>query len=450
MWATLGIGPFRETRWQLGSQFVLMVCVWCGVTLCGGSPAGAQSAADLQDRLLVDGLLDDWQAAECVFRNTAVCSALALPGPCPPEEPLDDSAWSRLQELQQIKVTWDATHLYIAVEAVIADHALVVLLDTDRGGLGGMTELAVWRRAIRFGNAFNPDYLLAVHDRQRSPELWRVRSPQGLESISPDEFTATASFQVDAAGRALEAAIPWSVLFPGAPFLVNPDSLAPEEPMFVLPTAAAVQGLRLLAVLVHAEDGLSAADVAPDASHPLPLASRDPVTLDRAVHVEWSSGTTAPHFVAFGQAVQLQAAARFVPETTLDVTPHWELSRLDTYAVQALGTSETTRLLLADAGYDLQFVFDFNDPALNQVYVTASIFSMRGERVLLLYQNSLRQSVGAMAPWGRFSNPLQDRWGGEDRHGKPMDAGMYFLRITAGANPGVVSTREQRTIVVVR
>ena len=75
---------------------------------------------------------------------------------------------------------------------------------------------------------------------------------------------------------------------------------------------------------------------------------------------------------------------------------------------------------------------------------------MRGERVLILYQDSLRQSAGAMAPWGRFSNPSQDRWGGEDRHGKPMDAGMYFLRITAGANPGVVSTREQRTIVVVR
>jgi hypothetical protein len=413
----------------------------------GAVPVAAQSAADLSARLVIDASLDDWQPAECVFRNAAVCSSLALPSPCDEEEANDDSAWSNLQDVHQIKVTWDARYLYIGVDAVIADHALLVLLDTQPGGLDDMTDLRRWRRAVRFGSSFQPDYLLAVQDRQRAPELWRVQSLQFLEPVEPASFRATASFQVEAADRALEAAIPWSVLFPDAALAVNPDPDAPETPMFVLPAAAATQGLRLQAIVAHSAEGFGVADVAPDASLPLSSQARDPAVLDRAVSVDWADASGA--FVAFGAAIQSQTAPRFVPVDATPDSPPIRFSRLDTYDLDSPGTP-ATRLLLADAGHELGFVFDFEDNGLQRVYVSASIYSMRGEPMRVLVENALRTSSGAAAPWGRFSDPAVDRWKGDGRRESSVDAGMYILRVDAGPTPGVVTARQQRTIVVVR
>jgi len=408
----------------------------------------AQSSADLSGRIVIDAVLDDWNPVECIFRTTRLCSVLALPTPCEVEEPPDDSAWSKLQDVHQVKVTWDAQFLYLAVEGVIADHALILLLDTRAGGLENMLALRDWRRAIRFSEAFKPDFLLTVRDRDRSPELWRVQGVQSLEAIDPDRFQASASFQVDAAGAALEAAIPWSILFPEAPLRVNPDSLAPAEPMFVLPADAGVQGLRLQAVVVHASDALGAADVAPDASNPLPLSDRDAVRLDRAAHIDWRGASAGP-FVAFGAAVQTQTTPRFVPDSTGTRRAPLTFRLFETYDLQ--GTlNQPTRLLLADAGHEVGFVFDFEDATLEQVYVSAVIFSMRGEPMQVLYENSLRRTAVGMAPWGRFSNPDEDRWNGEGRRGTSVDAGMYLLRVTAGLTPGAVSARQQRTLVVVR
>lgn len=425
---------------------VLAACCLSGVLLFS-SMASAQSAADLRDRIVIDALLDDWQAVECVFRTANLCSILAIPAPCTTEEPADDSAWSRLQEVHQVKVTWDARYLYVGVQAVIADHALIVLLDTGAGGLEDMTALREWRRAVRFSDAFTPDFLLTVRDRDRSPEFWRVRAVQNLELIDASLYEATASFQSDMAGAALEAAIPWSVLFPEAPQQFNPHPLAPADPMFVLPTDAAAQGLRLQAVVVHAEEGLGAADVAPDPSSPLPLSYRDVVTLDRAARVDWRAESTVPQFVAFGAAVQTQTTARFVPDSSRTGVSPLDFRELQTYDL--LG-QQPTRLLLADAGHEIGFVFDFDDTSLQQVYVSASIYSMRGEPMRVLYENSLRRTAVATPPWGRFSNPSEDRWKGDGRRGTSVDAGMYLLSVTAGLTPGVVTARQQRTIVVVR
>jgi hypothetical protein len=279
--------------------------------------------------------------------------------------------------------------------------------------------------------------------------LWRVRAVQDLERLDPDAFEAAMSFQLEAAGRALEVAIPWSTLFPEAPQQINPDSLAPTHPMFVLPPDAAAQGLRLQAVVVHAADGLGAADVAPDASHPLPPSARDAVVLDRAVHVQWRATPAATDFVAFGAAVQTQTSPRFVPDSTRTGVAPLRFRQFETVDLHG-ASNQPTRLLLADAGHEIGIVFDFEDATLERVYVSASIYSMRGERMQVLYENSLRQSATSMPPWGRFSIPSEDRWKGDGRLGTSVDAGMYLLRVTAGLAPGVVSVREQRTIVVVR
>lgn len=422
--------------------------MWGAILLClSVSPAWPQSAADLSSRLVIDAALDDWRPLECVFRSAAVCRALALPGPCVREEATDDSVWSLLQDVHQVKVTWDAQRLYVAAEAVIADHALIVLLDTRPGGLTDMVDLRRWRRAVRFGASFQPDYILAMQDRQRTPELWRVQSVDFLEPIAQEDFQATASFEVEATSRAVEAAIPWSVLFPGADVAVNPAPGAPATPMFVLPAGSALQGLRLQVVVVHAAEGFGAADVAPDASQRLSSQATDAAVLDRCVSVDWADASG--RFVAFDAAIQSQSGPRFVPQGVTAASKPIRFARLDTHDLDSPG-APATRLLLADAGHELGFVFDFVDDGLQQVYVSAILYSMRGEPMRVLYENSMRSSSVAAPPWGRFSDPALDRWNGQGRHGVSVDAGMYVLRVNAGPSPGVVTARQQRTIVVVR
>src|SRR5262245_17576409 len=87
--------------------------------------AAAQSAADLRGRLTIDARTLDWSATEVAFRGPDACRALVPPLVCPQdEEPSTDSRASALQDVRQIRVTWDAHNLYIAVEATLGGAAL--------------------------------------------------------------------------------------------------------------------------------------------------------------------------------------------------------------------------------------------------------------------------------------------------------------------------------------
>ncbi|MFQ5601281.1 MAG: hypothetical protein ACE5G2_12110 [Candidatus Krumholzibacteriia bacterium] len=115
-----------------------------------------------------------------------------------------------------------------------------------------------------------------------------------------------------------------------------------------------------------------------------------------------------------------------------------------------LGPASPTRLLLADAGRDLEFAFRVADPAPAVVYLTASVYSMRGERVADLVRDERRSARTLQEPFGRFGDPARDRWDGRDLAGQPVPGGMYVLRVSAGTSPGVTTSRQQRTIAVVR
>lgn len=411
------------------------------------STALAQSAPDLSGRMRVDGSTREFTPAEAVFRNADVCPLLVPPPNCAGDEERDgDSSWSAQQDVHQIHVTWDAEKLYLGVDGRLGGHALLVLLDFQPGGLTTMSDLLHWRRALRFGPELRPDAFLAVRDAERLPELWLVEGTEGLRRIAPEDYEARASFDADAPGRGLEAAIPWGVLFPGAPSGVDPEPGAPAQPVFVLPEASSQNGLRIAAVVVDAEDGFSGPDVAPDNTAGMPLDPRQPADVDRVARVAWDEVSVGPqHFVDFGAAVETQASARFLPEAPRAPEPGLRLEEVRTYA-----GGRASRLLLADAGLDLQFSFRAASPGPSVLYVSASVYSMRGERVKDLYRDRARAPASLPPPFGTYGDPALDRWDGLDETGRPVPGGIYVLRISAGTSPGAATTRVQRAITVVR
>jgi hypothetical protein len=405
---------------------------------------GAQSEADLSGRIAIDGVIDlpgEYRFAEAVFRTAEICDGLAI-SPCPEEEPPGDSAWSALQDVEQIFVTWDASRLYLAVPGRIAGHALILFIDHRSGGMHEAANLSRWRRALRFGPDLRPDAFVAVRDGARAPELFLVTRNEALEQVHLERYEALASFEADAPGRALEISIPWSVLFPSAP--PPPHGTASPAPTFVLPADAAFQGLRLAALAVHAQDGLGAADAAPDPSMRLPLEPRTALVIDRAARVIWDADRDG--LVDFGAAVQTQSAARFVPEAPRAADGRFEIVALETF--RAATPSTSARVLFPEAGVHLGFRFRVSESAPAVLYVTASIYSMRGERVVDLVRDAARSCDPRAAPYC-FGVAARDRWDGRDGNGGAVPGGMYLLRVSAGIRPGVDSARAQRTIAVV-
>lgn len=405
---------------------------------------GAQSAPDLSDRITIDGRIDlatEYAFVEAVFRTAEICDGLSV-SPCPLEEPPDDSSWSALQDVEQIFVTWDAAGLFLAVSGRIASHALVLFIDHRSGGMHEASSLSRWRRALRFGPTLRPDAFVAVRDAARAPELFLVTRNEALQQVHLESYEAVATFEADAPGRALEIFIPWSVLFPGA--ASPPDSAAPGAARFELPYDARTQGLRLAAAVVHAQDGLAAADVAPDPSTRLPLEPRSAAVLDRAARVDWDADRDGR--VDFGAAVQTQAQARFVPDAPRAADARFEIVALETF--RADRPSVGARTLFPEAAVDLGFRFRVSEPAPATVYVTASVYSMRGERIVELLRDAARSCDPQQAPYC-FGSASRDRWDGRDASGRAVPGGMYLLRVTAGLRPGIESTRAQRTIAVV-
>jgi hypothetical protein len=139
--------------------------------------------------------------------------------------------------------------------------------------------------------------------------------------------------------------------------------------------------------------------------------------------------------------VQTQAAPRFVPAAPSPVRVQLALRGLRTQA-----GGRDSRLLIADAGLGLAFVFDVAMPAPPELYVTARVLTVRGEHVRDLYRDVRR----VPDPQGGFVDAAADRWDGRDKRGQAVNAGMYVLQLRASLSPGGTTVEDQFTIAVVR
>lgn len=173
-------------------------------------------------------------------------------------EPDNDSV-KPPNELYDIKATWDASYLYLAVDCRFKDKGVIIYIATDypgvmnTSGMSDASQLNSWKRELFFTDTkFKPNYFIAAWS-TGAPQLWGVQynsftfSYSAAQETSDTYFTAASGID-QFAGRSIEMKIPWDFFFGLGDGKVNKDAT-----------------IRIAAALVG-NDGENAFDIAPDNS----------------------------------------------------------------------------------------------------------------------------------------------------------------------------------------
>ena len=233
------------------------------------SSALAVTGRDLSDRIVIDGITDEWELDESLFQTNEETGGL--------EESLSDSEWGFNNDLNQIRITWDARFLYVGVNAIIYDNNVVILFDTADGGMQEMTNLNSWRRNFVF-QGIQPDLFLATWDGNTLPQVWGF---VGRNQVSQtDSVQTVASFSQGNQNRAMEAAIPWRFVLGGD---VETEPLPGGDSTVVLPEG--LESIRVVGVVTAGGDGTGGPDSAPDNLSGHTIDSSVQVTLDNWVEI---------------------------------------------------------------------------------------------------------------------------------------------------------------------
>ena len=198
----------------------------------------SQTDTDLSDRIMIDGISDDFTTNENILSD--------LDGSLL-ESPLD-SYWGEYNDVKQIKATWDASYLYIAVDACSWENSVLLFIDVDNSyGIQDMNQINAWQRSFKFYN-INPDFFVGTWDTNDTPQFWKVKEGGSLEvqQIATSDTLSTttvASFDTGNLSGSMEIRIPWETLN------INNSSL---------------ESIKLLSVITTRSNFTSGPDSAPD------------------------------------------------------------------------------------------------------------------------------------------------------------------------------------------
>jgi len=196
----------------------------------------SETGDDIYDRFTLDGLSDEFTEDEYILVDTSGTDI----------ESDTDSYWGENNDIRQIKVTWDAENLYVAVDACCWGNNVILYFDIyDDYGLQDQQDLNAWMRNFKFYN-LNPDFFLATWDTNTDPQFWMIREGQSqvADEIDSEDY---AGFDTGQQGRAMEAIIPFSALY------YNDTR-----------TMANYPSIRMVAVVTAGGDYTSGPDCAPD------------------------------------------------------------------------------------------------------------------------------------------------------------------------------------------
>ncbi|GJM45549.1 MAG: hypothetical protein DHS20C21_23910 [Gemmatimonadota bacterium] len=388
------------------------------------SNADARTAGRLANRIVVDGITDEWEPDESLFQLN-----VSDPGNPVLEESLSDSKWGFQNDINQVRVTWDADFLYVAVDAIIFDNNVILLFDYRPGGMVAMTDISAWRRNFVF-QGIQPDLFLATWDGNTLPQVWNV---QGNDATQQDAttFQTVATFSKGTQGRSMEAAIPWPFLLgPGAPF---DFSTTYNDSVYTLPPD--IHTLKVVAILTAGADGTGGPDSAPDnlQGHDVDGAQR--VTVDNwaIIPLDLTSpgGGGADGVVDFGADIRERLSFRVPPPI---VGVRQEIREI----------SFNAPIISPEQGGRLEFEVSLTPevPAsedFRTVTMTAEVFNLSGNKVKTLYRESVR-------PASSPRDASVDLWDGRDERGRLVEGGTYLLRLVLEPE----SQREIKAFSVVR
>ena len=211
----------------------------------------------IYDRFNFDGISDEFTEDEFILVDS-VGNTL---------ESDMDSFWGENNDISQLKITWDLTGIYIAVDACSWDNNVILYIDIyDDYGLEDQTELNTWMRNFKFYN-FNPDFFLATWDTNTNPQFWKIREGQ---TKMADETSSTdySGYDTGNKGKAMEGYILWSQLYYND-----------------LRNMANYPSIRLATLITAGDDYTSGPDCAPDNLGGMSQDSQKMVIIDNYVEI---------------------------------------------------------------------------------------------------------------------------------------------------------------------
>lgn len=379
------------------------------------SRASAATRVDLSDRMVVDGITNEWQSDESLFQINEETGGL--------EESLSDSEWGFNNDLNQIRVTWDARFLYIGVDAIIWNNNTVVLFDYRDGGMEEMTNLNSWRRNFIF-QGLQPDLFLATWDGNTLPQVWEFSGSNQVTQKDATAFQTVASFSQGNQNRAMEAAIPWEFLLGDTAEMME---LPGGDSTFVLPEG--MRSIRLVGVITAGADGTGGPDTAPDNLSGHDIDGSLQVVVDNWAEVVLDED--GDRIVDFGVNVKDRTSFRVVPPVRglrLEIRD-LEFSR---------------NIISPEHGGQLDFSVRLSPevPAsedFRSVTLSAEVYNVAGQKVRTLYNSDSRSASDPVVP-------ELDCWDGRDDQGRIVPGGIYALRVVLEPE----SNRIVRAFTVVR
>ncbi|OGF13017.1 MAG: hypothetical protein A2W00_11890 [Candidatus Eisenbacteria bacterium RBG_16_71_46] len=409
------------------------------------APVTASTARDLSGRMRLDGFTDEYTAGEVVFGRNAAAGNV-------PEEADDDSKWGTNNDIRQLRITWDAKHLYLAGEGNTWDNNMVLLLDTIKGhGLRTMRTLNSWRRNFTFdttgfgaGRAqFMPDLFSGTWDGNVAPRLLIVLDSTTVDDQVPGTlFQAAATFLRDQPNRAMELVIPWRTVFLASAGFGTRDTVMTvggvRDTFHLFPPGTRI---RVAGVVTAGGDGSGGPDAAPDNTRGMSQDSNAEEIIDNYAEIDLDrvddtgAGRGGPDGVAdWGIEPKERVSFRY-PPPILGLRFSLQDARLDRPAFKP------------DLGDRIRFGFTLAprlDPNLQidqirTVDVTANVFDMNGRFVRNLYIGDTRLALSPLSS-------DRDVWDGRDERGMLVTPGIYILRLVIEPN----QSRITRAMVVVR
>lgn len=358
--------------------------------------AAATTAVSLSGRIAIDGNLSDWDSDEWILDDS---SALV--------EGAGDSRWGRNEEIVRVGITWDAEFLYLAIEFRAESGSVLTALGYAPGGFASLDGAGLFRRAIDFPFSFN---LLALANARDVPVLARVDDRSVLVNLDPTAAPAVVYAPLEGASG-FEASLPWSLL-----------SLA--EPV-------------QLAVALTGAEGTGAGDAAPNPSIALP-ASAGPSSQVRVSLDRWLS------IPADGDEDGV-ADAGVSPRAAVSVRMDEDATDERDDRIEA-ALSVTPRVFAPDRGEDAVFTVTLEGAnSVDEVFVTARVYSADGRLVRVLYEDAARDVVGSV-----LAASPDDRWDGRDAGGNVVPGGVYVLAFEWGLTRGERNGRATAGVAVAR
>jgi len=350
----------------------------------------SETGEDIYDRFVLDGISDEFTEDEFILRDSTGESL----------ESETDSYWGEYNEINQIKVTWDANNLYVAVDGCSWDNNVILYLDIyDDYGLEDQSELNVWVRNFKFYN-LNPDFFLATWDNNTNPQLWMIREGQSknADEINSEDY---AGFNTGQLGKSMEAVISFEDLY-----------YSEWRSMRNFPS------IKVIALIVAGGDYTSGPDCAPDNLGGMAQDAGEDVVIDNYAEILIDSDGDG------------------YPDTN-NIEPWERVTYLETPPVK--GTAlDITRVEFPDGkGFNRNkeehISIRFYTNRLTPYFV--DVFNMEGKKVGSAVEISSNDAE-------KF---YDYEWYGLDLSGKPVPYGIYIVRVYSDS--GEITRNEAFAVV---